>query len=345
MDISLPNFRAQCLEAIRELLWRQWCSLGVAGHAAPASSGHLIDPEALLLATTSMGRYEPRLFDESFDWLTRFGTIINLQRLKNLQQHTALGDEQVLCSLAEWLTANASQARWKAVSKDKSTKAGVEPLFLIEGPDAAESEPIFLAHGLKRGRFQPRGMSRAPSPLLPPNLVFSLRALIGVSARVEVILSLAGGTSAHASEIARMTGYAPRTLQTILQEMTLSGHLLAQEPPTIRSTKVRRGPNRRYQIQPSDWAFLTNGRPLPCWFPWASLFALVRQVLITIPAPGEPEKHPAVVSAKLRAVLAAQGPALASAGLLPALDLRPQATGDELLQTLAERLPAALAAL
>jgi hypothetical protein len=47
-----------------------------------------------------------------------------------------------------------------------------------------------------------------------------------------------------------------------------------------------------------------------------------------------------VISSRLRETLAAEGPALAAAGLLPALDLRPDAPSSELLQTLADRLPA-----
>lgn len=344
MNISLPDFRTRCLESALDLLWRQWCSLGVAGHSAPASDTHLIDPEALLLATTSLGRYEPRLFDEAFDWLIRFGPFINLQRLKNLQRLTGLGNETVLNSLATWLAARAAQPRWKALAKSTPRASTVEPLFPhTSGPAPSEADPIFLAHGLQRGSFHPRGMSRAPNPLRAANLIFSLRALIGVSARVEVILCLAGGTPAHASEIARMTGYAPRTLQSILQEMSLSGHLLSQEPPISHTAKIRRGANRRYQVQPADWSFLTGGKSLPRWLPWTAIFTLIRQVLIAIPAADQSGKHPAVISANLRTALATHGQALSAAGLLPALDLRSGAPGDELLQTLATRLPAIIA--
>ena len=344
MDTSLPDFRARCLEAALDLLWRQWCSLGVAGHAAPAPGTRLIDPEALLLATASMGRHEPRLFDEALDWLGSYGSLINLQRLKNLQRSTGLGDDSVVCSIADWLVAHGAQPRWKVLAGRDRNRAQVQPLFLgIKGPASRESDPTFLAHGLERSPFQPRGLSRAPNPTQPPNLILALRALIGVSARVEVILCLAGGTAAHASEIARLTGYAPRTLQALLQEMSLSGHLFSQEPATARTTKVRRGANRRYHLQSTDWTFLTNGHPLPQWFPWAAIFSLVRQLLAAIPEKDEKERHPAVISSKLRDALATHGTALATAGLLPALNLRPEAPGDELLQTLTERLPAALA--
>ncbi|MDP1588758.1 MAG: hypothetical protein Q8M07_13495, partial [Prosthecobacter sp.] len=225
MDTSLPSFRARCLEAALDLLWRQWCSLGVAGHAMPANVAHLIDPEALLLATTSVGRHDPRLFDEALDWLGTYGSIFNLQRLKSLQKSTGLGDARVLAAVADWLASHGGQPKWKALARQRATPA---PVLLFSGAPPRETDPTFLAHGLLRSPVRPRGMSRDPHPLLPPNLVVSLRALIGVSARVEVILCLAGGAAAHASELARLTGHAPRTLQALLQEMTLSGHLLTQ---------------------------------------------------------------------------------------------------------------------
>jgi hypothetical protein len=345
METLLPDFRNRCREAVVDLLWRQWCSLGVSGHAPPAHEGRLIDLEALVLATTTLGRHEPRLFDEALDWLASYGSLINLQRLANLHRRHPLGESQVLAAMADWLVEKSTQPRWKAITRsgpESRAAAALEPLFPdADGPAPANPDEIFKARGLERSAFQPRGMSRSPQPLLPPNLMASLRALIGISARVEILLFLAGSpTAAGAAEIARATGYAPRTLQALLQEMLLSGHLLSQEPPARQKTASNRRPRNSYHLQPTDWAFLTPGKPLPRWTPWASLFTVTRSVLNAIPAQGTTSVHPAVVSSRLRETLAAEGPALAAAGLLPALNLRPDAPGTELLQTLAERLPA-----
>lgn len=350
METLLPVFRSRCQEVVLELLWRQWCSLGVSGHAAPANPDRLIDLEALVLATTSLGRLEPRLFDEALDWLASFGSLVNLQRLANLHRSHQLGESRVLTASAIWLVKKAGQPRWKAIAKDEQdSSAATDPEPLFPGSEAHQNavpDEIFRAMRLERSTFQPRGMSRAPQPLLPPNLMASLRALIGVSARVEILLFLAGSeTAAGPAEIARATGYAPRSLQALLQEMLLSGHLLSQEPPARQTTAPGRRPRARYHLQPSDWAFLTSGKPLPRWTPWASLFTVARSVLTAIPAPGARPVHAAVISSRLRESLAAEGPALAAAGLLPALDLRPEAPGTELLQTLADRLPALLSSL
>lgn len=347
MDTSLLDFRTQCLEATLDLLWRQWCSLGVAGHAQAAEPRRLIDPEALILATTSIGRHEPRMFDEALDWLGRYGSLINLQRLKNLHKIDQLGQTKVLSSIASWLKSRDLQTTWKMFIQPPSSKPDpIEPLFIgLKGPASAAFDPYFLANGLERSIFQPRGMSRAPHPTKPPNLIISLRALIGVSARVEIILYLAGGSAAHAAETARATGYTARTLQRLLQEMSLSGHLLSHEPPFQTRGKIRRGSNRRYHLQPADWAFLTDGQPLPQWTPWAALFSFMQSLFTSIPDKDAKPKHPAVISSQLRDALARHGQALAAAGLLPLLDLRPETPGDELLTILSQRLPALIDAL
>ncbi|MEN9974896.1 MAG: hypothetical protein RLZZ282_902 [Verrucomicrobiota bacterium] len=337
----LPTeFKKRCLEAALDLLWRQWCSLGAAGHAQPAEPTRIIDPEALLLATTQIGHHDPRLFDESLDWLSKNGSLIHLQRLKTLHADTGLGDPIVLAAMAEWLVKEGRQPKWKALANDKPDVVETRPLFGGKSPKAPD--PVFLRHGLLRERVVLRGMSRTPNPTLAPNLLLALRALIGVGARAEVILCLATGPAVHAAELARLTGYKPRTLQLLLQEMALSGHVLTQEPPSRPPGSTGRGSSRRYHLQAGDWAFLTDGKPLPRWIPWTPLWRIVQEILDSLIQTGESPKHSALLSSRLRESLAAQGQELAAAGLLPLLDLRSTAPGTEILTTLAERLPTAL---
>ena len=68
MKTSLREFKEKFLNLVLELLWRQWTVLGVSGHAA-GEAPWMIVPEALLLASCTFGRWEPRLFDEALDWL------------------------------------------------------------------------------------------------------------------------------------------------------------------------------------------------------------------------------------------------------------------------------------
>lgn len=343
MNQLLRKFRDETKEAVLGLLWRQWCSLGVAGHAGQANPEYLIDPEALVLATSSIGVLEPRLFDEALDWLGSFGALINLQRLKNIRKATSLGDEQVLSAMAEWLVTHAGQPRWKTLIQRRPKDAPERMLFIESGSiRPRDPDPVFLRNGLSRACFQARNMSRTPDPLLPPNLLFSMRALIGVGARAEVILYLAGGSPTHASEIARATHYSPRTMQALLQEMALSGHLLTQGASSSSTGKIRRGANRRYLVNPQNWSFLVNGQPFPCWFPWPNLYALGSRIVTLLPDHPKKMEHPIVLVSKLRdaALLYQQSRFYLRSGgaYSPPVDT----SGEDLLASLSEHFPSAV---
>ena len=340
MNESLTSFRTRTLDAALDLLWRQWCSLGVAGHSCPAETGTIIDPEALLLATTRLGKHDPRLFDECLDWLSQHASRLHLQRLKTLHADTGLGDPVVLAAIADWLFSQGGQAKWKNFTKVDTHHPS--PVSLFGGAAPRDPDPVFAKRGILRPPIRLRGMSRPPNPTLPPNLLLALRALIGTNARAEVILCLATGPAAHPSEIARLTGYKPRTMQLLLQEMALSGHVLTGETALRPATKRGRGISRRYHLKAADWQFLTPGTPLPRWISWPPLWSLIQTLLDALPAPGQPGKHPAILSSTLRDRLATDGEALAAAGLLPLLDLRSGATGEELLDSLKASVPAML---
>ncbi|MBX3742327.1 MAG: hypothetical protein KF712_15165 [Akkermansiaceae bacterium] len=294
----------------------------------------MIDLEALILATTRLGIHEPRLFNECLDWLSRFGSFVHLQRLKTLQAETKLADPAILSAMAAWLVEKGGQPKWKAHVSHGPAKESIGALSSGEG----ETAPLVARQGVFRTPVRIRGMSKAPNPTLAPNLLLSLRALIGVSARAEVILCLSSRPAANPSEIARLTGYKARTMQLLLQEMLLSGQVFASELPDRKKT-AGRGRSRRYHMKEHDWRFLTGGQPLPQWTVWPPLWSLVCTVVEALPVSGEPEKHQAVVSSKIREKLAADGEALAAAGFLPALDVRPGAPGAELLDTLEVSLP------
>jgi len=155
-------------------------------------------------------------------------------------------------------------------------------------------------------------------------------------------VELTAGPAVHAAELARLTGFKPRTMQLLLQEMALSGHVLTQEPPSRPPDSTGRGSSRRYHLQAGDWAFLTGGKPLPRWIPWTPLWRIVQDVLDALIEAGESPKHSALLSSRFRESLATQGQELAAAGLLPLLDLRSTAPGSEILTTLSERLPKVL---
>ena len=72
MHHSLTNYRAAFIEDLLRFLWRQWSALGVAGHAE-TDDPWIIDPEALLLFSSTGAQHEGRLFDEIGAWLRSNG--------------------------------------------------------------------------------------------------------------------------------------------------------------------------------------------------------------------------------------------------------------------------------
>ena len=134
----------------------------------------MLDPEALLLATTSLGR-DPRLFDEVLDWLNTNGQFINLQRLQNLGQR--FGDLTVLRPMAAYLAGRSVHAKWKTLLREKPTVSEAQPLF-PGVPVFGSPDELFARHGWQRGPVTLRRLSQPADPHRPTNFLIKLRACL-----------------------------------------------------------------------------------------------------------------------------------------------------------------------
>ncbi len=273
MPISLFNFKNEARSAILDLLWRQWITLGISGHSAPASDRAILDPEALLLASTTLARMDARLFDEMLDWLQDQADWINLQRLARLHEEHALGDASILSVIATRLVRLPAHKKWKAIEKSSSGASGSPaPLFPEDG-HFGTADQDFLARGWLRGPVRYRGLSVTPRMDHPGNLLLKLRALFGRQSRAEVMAWLLAHEAGHAAEIARQTGYFRRSIQITLNELERSGH--------IRS--LRKGREKHFSLHHDEWRFLATWKishePIfPHWMPWAGIFRLLEQL-------------------------------------------------------------------
>ncbi len=292
MNGSRERFR----ELTLDFLWRQWSALGVAGHAL-TSDHWIIDPEALLLATTSLGR-DPRLFDEVLDWLNTNGQAINLQRLQNLSPR--FGEGTILGAMAAHLSRRTVHSKWKSLLRDEKLPAGNEPLF-PGVPAFGQPDELFARRGWLRGPVMFRELSQAADPHQPTNLLFKLRALFGIQARAEVMAYLLAFESGHPREMAERLAYFPRTLQTALNDMACSGHVLTR----------REGHEKRFWLRRDEWRFLLTwpardgaGSPdFPRWIDWASFFGAIESVWRFLDPSDLDGAAPAVQAIELRACL------------------------------------------
>lgn len=277
----------------------------------------MLDPEALLLATTSLGR-DPRLFDEVLDWLNTNGQFINLQRLQNLGQR--FGDLTVLRPMAAHLAGRSVHAKWKTLLREKPTVSEAQPLF-PRVPVFGSPDELFARHGWQRGPVTLRRLSQPADPHRPTNFLIKLRAIFGMQARAEVMAYLLAVESGHPGQMAVQLAYFPRTLQTTLNDLARSGHLQSR----------REGQEKRFWLRRDDWRFLQtwpagageSAPEFPRWVDWASLFIALESVARFLNRPDLEHASPAVQAIELRACLET----LDSAFLCENIHILPGATG------------------
>jgi hypothetical protein len=89
--------------ALTDFLWDQWVALGLAGHASGTPVPFVIDPEALLLATLRFGMNEARFRGEVLDWLQRNGSLLSVQRMKNLDVATHMAPPEHIRGLSAFM--------------------------------------------------------------------------------------------------------------------------------------------------------------------------------------------------------------------------------------------------
>ena len=305
MKISTANSSAQLREPLLQLLWRQWSALGVAGHVSSRGRA-MIDPEALVLVSTVFARYDARLFDEMFDWLRCNGTWINVQRLTRLQAEHGLGDASILGALAEHLTEESAHLKWKVL-----TKAEPRPLF----PHLAllnRTDEKFRRWGWLRPPLENRGLSRPPRPNQPATFLLKLRALFGRQSRAEIIAWLLTHEAGHPAQIARETGYFRGSVQNVLNELELSGHVQA----------TRQGREKLFVSRHDQWRFLLTWEQgdtaeFPRWLPWPNIFTLIRGVHDLVDRPGFREHSEDLQAIELNRVVGPIAARLTNEGFAP----------------------------
>ncbi|MBW2690278.1 MAG: hypothetical protein JRC99_10165 [Deltaproteobacteria bacterium] len=226
MNISLNEFKKTILDSLLDLLWRQWTAIGVSGYGN-AEESKVVDPEALLLLTLTVARYDARLFDEVLDWLEINGDYLNVQRLQNLVKQFDFQAKAELSAVAELLGQRSSVAlKWKKLAT-KYSQDGESPLFYMKDgrpmPSLNDCDEIFHRHGLLRPPVKNRGLSQLFPKEGMPTLLLRLRALLGVNLRCEILCLLGSVDEIHPSLIAKLIGQNPRSTQNVLAEMVRSG--------------------------------------------------------------------------------------------------------------------------
>lgn len=279
--MSQISFSQFFVKEILDFLWRQWSALGVAG-GARSGDEWAIDPEALLLFSLEMGRYEPRFFDEILDWLVVNGKWIDIQRLRGIMKQKDERTQRLMSAVACFLSHEAGtyQRKWKTLALLHRVKASTQDEMLFktkEGkpyPKPAMESNIFKEYGFLRESFTLRKMSK-PVPVMPGHTIrFLLRALFGIGSRAECIWYLLSYGAGHPSEVAKAIGLSVRGTQDALIELAESGLVL---------TRIKGKRKIEYWLPRKRWWEFLYGMEYedvkkPLWVDWISLYAALTNV-------------------------------------------------------------------
>jgi hypothetical protein len=249
---TVRSLREVAEAALVEAAWAQWSALTAA--AVPAEGRRawtLVDPEALVLASLSVGHRERRLDDVVASWAANASRLMSLQRMRTLASRFPPHVQERIGVFARPATAGGDK-RWKRLG---------------DAPMAGEYTP----------RIKPMGELRLVDG---PALTLRLRAGFGVNAKADLLSLLIGlaGTPADLKVIAAATAYTERAVRTATEEMTLAGFIHEIE-----------GRPSSFYAEPEAWARVLHARTdheaqaaaqsLPPWRFWAAVFVFLAQVV------------------------------------------------------------------
>ncbi len=291
----LEDFRLNLLDSMLALVWSQWTTLGVSGNTPP-SDKWILDPEALVLFTCSIGRYEARVFDSMLEWLRIHERLLNVQRLKTIAKKCEFTSNGLLPVIAHVFMKPTSSSKWQRLSERlHKQQLNSEPLFFLKDgsphPDAGDIDESFQNGGYRRGRMKFRGTARHFNSDLSGNLIMKLRALLGVNSRCETIAYLLTHDEANPSEIAEATCYYSKTIYNTLSEMLLSGKLQRRDE----------GRESLYSTIGNSWeAFFWTGNQTAEWMNWPMVYWALDSIWHRLDNPVLLKADPLLVASELK---------------------------------------------
>lgn len=220
-------------ERLTELAWGLWRGLGVSRWSGQHERW-AIDPEPLIIFTAALGDADPRLRDESTDWCLHFGRYVSGARLRNLLK----------------LESPPARAAFGEYAATVNRHTGLSwPLAGIARP------------------FEPTGRTRRADFGHPALISLRLRALLGVSARAEIVRSFVARPQAEltAADLAAEVSYTTRNVEKELDSLRLGG---------LVRRRVERGQLRYHLARPDQLLAFVGQRP--DYFPrWSPIFRIL----------------------------------------------------------------------
>jgi len=325
--MSISDLRQDAQSHLVAFLWSQWAQIGVL--ATTNRKDHwAADPEALLLLTFEVGREEPRLLDEALDWLAVNERLVSIQRLRNLARDEE--DRALIEAVVGWMGERRRRARLEARAP-RGASTDPEPFFRNSRLPIDDPDPAFLAQGLLKPKFEPSGKSRTPQVVLPINLAFRLRLLMGIGARAEamrVLLTL-DAPRTNVQVIAASTAYTKRNVQEAVGSLSAAGAVDAFEV----------GNEQRFSAPRDRWSTFLTLDNLPRHEDWIQVFAAYRKTLRWLADPAHEELSDYMLSSEARTLAEEVTPDLHFAGIAIDSQSDDSAYLERFIRQLLERVP------
>lgn len=176
------------------IAWSLWSELGVAG-TDRFHGNCLIQLEELIILTTLVSHYDPRLRDEALDWSSRYHELFSVTRLRNFLKELDADMNRSFTQFAAALNS-ISSAKWLNVKGPAQFKVKVS------------------------------GKSLLPPIESPALLMIRLRNLFGPGAKADILTYFLTRNEINFS-IADLVeiGYSKKSLMTALDHLAVSGVL------------------------------------------------------------------------------------------------------------------------
>jgi hypothetical protein len=315
--------------------WDQWAQLGV---FAPTNRRDqtAADPEALLLFTFEIARSDPRLFDETLDWLLTNERLLSIQRLRNLCRDD--DDRDLVEGALLWAARQQGRSRF-APPRRREQRIDEPRLLFYDVAQVREPDEAFLLQGLLKPATPPSKKSQPPDPDTPINFAFRMRHLFGPGSRAEIVryLITASITDASALGIADAAAYAKRNVNATLTSLVASRIVTAYE----------HGNERRYYLDRATWGQFLRFQPngWPTYRDWPRLLGVLRRLSRWLQDPTLELLTPYMLASKARTLMERVEPDLALAGVEFASPGPALRQGEDYWDTFAETVEFSLATL
>jgi len=274
MATPQTEFRHELLESLLDLLWRQWSALGVSGYGKLKHPA-VVDPEALLIFSCSLGRYDQRLFDAMLDWLGENERFVSIQRLRGITEKEGFAGADVLSALAAVMAKKNPTLKWKKLAESVlPDQSSSQPLFFLKDgtsmPVLGAEDKTFSRYGYARSPVENHNRALPFPTRKPETMLLQIRSMFGIGARSEALLYLILNEKGTISEIAADSYYAWRSIQDALYEMGHSGLLHFPESKKGRFYRMDGAPWRKL--------LLTQDEPNIRYLCWPPLFRALEMI-------------------------------------------------------------------